>query len=190
MPHVHTSAEVIEPEVDERRLYWVGPMTVVAATLAVWVVQHIFLFILPPLPEFSGRILSSIEPALFTAVLVTLAVFVFAWVAEMASRPLRTFRRIALGALIVSCLPNVVGPITARVRVLCGAEAVVAILVNADPMKAIQRLSWRKRASMSSGQLNTTVKRDELSGTPDILTMRNLCWSVATSYPALTPPTP
>ena len=90
-------------------------MTVVAATLAVWVVQHICLFILPPLPEFSGRILSSIEPALFTAVLVTFAVFVFAWVAEMASRPLRTFRGIALGALIISCLPNVVGPISARV---------------------------------------------------------------------------
>ena len=112
---VDVQPTAVEPEVDERRLYWVGPMTVVAATLAVWMVQHICLFILPPLPAFSGRILSSIEPALFTAVLVTLAVFVFGWVAEMASRPLRTFRRIALGALIVSCLPNVLGPIMARV---------------------------------------------------------------------------
>ena len=61
---VDLQSTAVEPEVDERRLYWVGPMTVVAATLAVWVVQHICLFILPPLPEFSGRILSSIEPAL------------------------------------------------------------------------------------------------------------------------------
>ena len=42
-----------------------------------------------------------------TGVLVSVAVMVFAIVAHEASRPVRTFQRIAAIALVLSCLPDV-----------------------------------------------------------------------------------
>jgi hypothetical protein len=96
-------------EIDLRRLYWVGPATVAVSVLAVWVVQQISLAILPPLPRFSGSVLNSNEPAIATAVLVTGAVFTFPIIVDAAVNPLRSFRRLALGVLLVSCVPNVFG---------------------------------------------------------------------------------
>jgi hypothetical protein len=49
----------------------------------------------------------SIEPMLFTGVLVTGAVAVFAVVAHEAVNPLRTFRRVALTALLLSFVPDI-----------------------------------------------------------------------------------
>ena len=102
-------------ELDLRRLYWVGPATVAASVLAVWIVQHISLTILPSsLPRFSGSVLSSNEPAVLTAILVTGAVLTFPIVVDWSSTPLRSFRRLALGVLIVSCIPNVIGLLSGR----------------------------------------------------------------------------
>lgn len=105
----------MERDVDPRRLYWVGPATIVAAILAVWVARQLLLAILPPLPKWSGGILRSIESEVLTGVLVTGAVLIFAIVVEIASRPLRTFRRIALVVLIVSCVPNLAGQVYNRI---------------------------------------------------------------------------
>ena len=90
--------------IDLRRLYWVGPATVAAATVVVRVLQASAVGILNP-PDRS--LLRSEEPALFTAVLVALAVIVFAIVGSEASRPMRSYRHIAFVALVLSCLPDV-----------------------------------------------------------------------------------
>jgi len=47
------------------------------------------------------------EPSVFTAVLVAIAVVVFAVVAGEATRPVRTYHRIAFVALVLSFLPDV-----------------------------------------------------------------------------------
>jgi hypothetical protein len=84
-------------EIELRRLAWVGPLTVAASVIAVWIVQRIGLAILPSsLPRFSGSVLNSNEPATVTAVLVTGAVLTFPIVADSSTNPLRSFRRLAL----------------------------------------------------------------------------------------------
>src|SRR5262245_35907001 len=89
------------------RLCWVGPITVATSVLAVSIVQLIVVRILTPLPRFSEAVLSSREPAIVTAVLVSAAVLVFAACVRLAADPVRTYRRIAFGALLISCVPNV-----------------------------------------------------------------------------------
>jgi hypothetical protein len=75
------------------RLLWVGPATVMAAVGAVVIVQlaALRMFDAPrPSP------LTSHEPAIFTAVLVSGAVVVFLGVLLEAANPAQTFSRIAL----------------------------------------------------------------------------------------------
>jgi hypothetical protein len=82
----------------------VGPTTVIASVIAVVVVQVIALWLFEwPL----GSPLSSHEPAIFTAVLVSGAVVVFLGVHLEAANPARTFSRMAFAALVLSLLPDV-----------------------------------------------------------------------------------
>jgi hypothetical protein len=105
-------------EIQARRLYWAGPVTVVSAVVGVWLVQQILLAILPSsLPRFSGSVLHSNEPALVTAVLVTAAVLTFAIVVDLATVPLRFFRRLSVGVLVLSCVPNLLGLLSGRVDI-------------------------------------------------------------------------
>ncbi len=85
-----------------------GPATVAASVVAVWIVQQISLAILPPLPRFSGSVLHSSEPTLLTAVLVAAAVLTFPMIVDSSVDPLRSFRRLALVVLLVSFIPNLV----------------------------------------------------------------------------------
>lgn len=96
---VQTSAHTF----DLRRLYWAGPVTVAAAVAAVRVLQVVAVAVLDPAER---SLLRSEEPAVLTAVLVTIAVVVFAIVGSETSNPIGVFRRIAFAALIVSCLPD------------------------------------------------------------------------------------
>ena len=91
-------------EIALRRLYWVGPATVATAVIVVRLLQVIEVAVLRP-PERS--LLRSAEPAAFTAVLVAIAVVVFAIVAREASQPLRTYNRVAFLALVLWCVPDV-----------------------------------------------------------------------------------
>jgi len=72
-------------EIEPRRLFWAGPATIAAAVAAVVLVQRLVLLTLTDLRKFSGN------------------------VADAASNPLRTFRRLALGVLVLSCVPNLYG---------------------------------------------------------------------------------
>lgn len=96
-------------EIVLRRLPWVGPATIVGAVAAVMAMQQLFLAVLRELPRFSGEILRSNEPAYATAFFVGGAVLIFPIVADAASNPLRTFRRVAFVVLVLSCIPNLYG---------------------------------------------------------------------------------
>jgi hypothetical protein len=58
--------------------------------------------------------LSSNEPAILTAVLVSAAVAVFALSVRRAVDPIRKYRQIAMTALIISFLPNVAAGLLMR----------------------------------------------------------------------------
>jgi hypothetical protein len=102
-------------ELEPRRLYWAGPATMAAAVAAVVAVQELSLLVLNDLPQFSGNILHSNEPAFATAFFTGWAVLIFPIVADAATNPLRSFRRLAFGVLIVSCIPNLYAGLGGRV---------------------------------------------------------------------------
>ena len=51
--------------------------------------------------------MNSNEPAIATAILVTGAILTFPVIVDWSLNPLQSFRRLAFGVLLVSCLPNV-----------------------------------------------------------------------------------
>lgn len=91
-----------------KRLLWVGPLTVAAAILGVLIIRIIAVALLRPDPMPMS--LSWSLPSLFTAVLVTAAVAVFALVARFARNPIRNYQIIAFVALLVSFLPDLAYP--------------------------------------------------------------------------------
>ncbi len=94
-------------EIDLRRLWLTGPFTVLASIAAVLVVRIVAVSILEP-SEFAPL---GWEPLIvFTAVLVTAAVLVFAVVARLATTPVRTYRRIAFVVLVLSLVPDFLLP--------------------------------------------------------------------------------
>jgi hypothetical protein len=96
------------------RLVWVGPLSVGTAVLAVVAIQEIAIRAISPLPRFCQAILSSAEPAILTAVLVSAAIAVFVLCVRWAEDPLRKYRQIAAAALLVSFLPNVAAGLLMR----------------------------------------------------------------------------
>jgi len=87
------------------RLLWLGPLTILASILGVLIVRVIAVAILRPDP--APLSLGWVMPTLFTLVLVTGAVLVFALVARFAKNPIRTYQMIALVFLLLSFLPDV-----------------------------------------------------------------------------------
>ncbi|HEV8393052.1 MAG TPA: hypothetical protein VGQ37_02210 [Vicinamibacterales bacterium] len=118
-------------EIVLRRLYWVGPATVGAAVAAVMAVQEASLLLLDDLPKFSGRILRSNEPAFAAALFVGCAVLIFPIVVDAAKNPLRTFRRLALGVLLVSCIPNSIAAFSRDAGIEWGMLALMVMHVVA-----------------------------------------------------------
>ena len=94
-------------DIELHRLRLVGPLTVLAAIAAVLGVRVVAVSILGPseLPALSWA-----GVIVFTTVLVTAAVLVFAVVARVAATPVRTYRRIALVALVLSFIPDFLLP--------------------------------------------------------------------------------
>ena len=88
-----------------RRLLWVGPLAVIASVIGILIVRIIAVAILQPNPQPMS--LTWGPPIIFTVVLVTAAVVVFALVARFIKNPIRTYQIIALVVLILSFLPDV-----------------------------------------------------------------------------------
>lgn len=87
------------------RLLWLGPLTILASILGVLTVRVLAVAILHPDPAPIS--LGWAMPTLFTLVLVTGAVLVFALVARFAKNPIRSYQIIALVFLLLSFLPDI-----------------------------------------------------------------------------------
>ena len=90
--------------IDVRRLLWVGPLVVVATTVA----NVIFTLVVTRLLGMSEEFPALTPPAIamFTGVGIIGAVIVFAIVARFAREPISLFRKIALAVLLVSLVPD------------------------------------------------------------------------------------
>ena len=88
-----------------KKLWWVGPLTVLAAVIGVLIVRAIAMAILTP-PYAPG--LEMIFISIFlTVVLCTAAVVVFALVGRFAKNPIRTYVIISVVFLVISFLPDI-----------------------------------------------------------------------------------
>ncbi len=94
---------------DLTRLFWVGPLTIAAAILAVLSVRVLAFAVLALPAAFPPLGWSPL--ILFTAFFVSVAVLVFAVVARRAADPARTYRKVALVALIASLVPDLLLPL-------------------------------------------------------------------------------
>ena len=92
-------------KIELRRLWWVGPLTILASILGVLIVRVIAVAILRPDP--TPMSLGWVMPVIFTFVLVTGAVLVFALVSRFAATPIRTYQIIAFVFLLISFLPDI-----------------------------------------------------------------------------------
>jgi hypothetical protein len=94
-----------ESKVDPGKLWWLGPLTILASIIGVLIVRILAVALIQPdpIPMSLGLVL----PPGFTFILVTGAVFVFALVARFTSRPVRIFQIIAFGFLLISLLPDI-----------------------------------------------------------------------------------
>jgi Family of unknown function (DUF6069) len=88
-----------------KKLWWIGPLTVLAAVIGVLIVRSVAMAILPP-PYAPG--LEMITPSIvLTVILCTGAVLVFALVARFAKKPVRTYIIISSVFLVISFLPDI-----------------------------------------------------------------------------------
>ena len=106
-----TSSRTISRRATLTHLGWTGPVTVALNLFAVTVLQRLALAVLPPGSAFMTAVLTSKEPGILTAGLVTAGVTVFAVCVLAAAEPVRLYRRIAFGVLLLSVAPNVAVPL-------------------------------------------------------------------------------
>jgi len=92
--------------VDVRRLVWAGPLTTLVSVTAVLAVRLVAVVWLRPNP--ASVVLGWTAPTVDTVLLVSFAVLTFAAITLTSDEPVRTFRRVAAGALGASFIPIVV----------------------------------------------------------------------------------
>ena len=110
------------------RLVWVGPLAIVAATIANVVLQQLAVAVLRPDPAFLP--LTLMPPIIFTVIGVLGAVIVYALVGRFARNPNALFRRIALVTLVVSFVPDILVLITGFNPGTTLANVVVLMLMH------------------------------------------------------------
>jgi len=88
-----------------KKLWWAGPLTVLAAIIGVLIVCAIARVILPS-PYAPGLEMIMI-PIILTLVLCTGAVIVYALVGRFAKNPVRTYIIISAVFLVISFLPDI-----------------------------------------------------------------------------------
>lgn len=91
-----------------KKLWWAGPLTVLAAIVGVLIVRAIAMAILPA-PYAPGLAMVMI-PIILTLVLCTGAVIVFALVGRFSKNPVRTYLIISSVFLVISFLPDLMVP--------------------------------------------------------------------------------
>jgi hypothetical protein len=123
-----TSSTSSAQRISFARLLWVGPLAIIAATIANVLLQQIAVAVLRPDPAFLP--LSLMAPIIFTVVGVLGAVIVFAVAARFAHKPIQLFRRIALVTLFVSLIPDILMYITGFNPGTAIANVVVLMLMH------------------------------------------------------------
>jgi hypothetical protein len=88
-----------------RRLAWVGPLAVAAATAANEVSRRLLLAVVPGVaPDYIALDASAV--AMMTVLFTAAAVGVFAAVAKLSVQPIRTYQIVAVVALVLSMFPD------------------------------------------------------------------------------------
>ena len=88
-----------------KKLWWAGPLTVLAAIIGVLIVRAIAMLVLQP-PYAPGLAMIAL-PIMLTLILCTGAVIVYALVGRFAKNPVRTYVIISAVFLVISFLPDV-----------------------------------------------------------------------------------
>ncbi len=122
-----SSAHPIE-RIAVNRLLWVGPLTILAATVANIIIQQLAVAVLNPDPAFLP--LTVVPPIIFTVVGVVGAVIVYAMIGRFSQQPVRLFRRVALVALVVSFIPDILMLVTGFNPGTTAANVAVLILMH------------------------------------------------------------
>jgi hypothetical protein len=88
-----------------KKLWWVGPLTVLASIIGVLIVRAIAMAIL--LPPYAPGLAMIMIPIVLTLVLCTAAVVVYALVGRFTKNPVRTYIIISSVFLVISFLPDI-----------------------------------------------------------------------------------
>ena len=88
-----------------KKLWWAGPLTVLAAILGVLIVRTIARAILPS--PYAPGLEMIMLPVMLTLILCTGAVIVYALVGRFAKNPVRTYVIISAIFLVISFLPDI-----------------------------------------------------------------------------------
>ena len=88
-----------------KKLWWVGPLTVLSAIVGVLIVRTIAMAILHP--PYAPGLAMILLPIMLTLILCTGAVIVFALVGRFAKNPVRTYIIISSIFLVISFLPDI-----------------------------------------------------------------------------------
>ncbi|MEP7137173.1 MAG: DUF6069 family protein [Chloroflexota bacterium] len=88
-----------------KKLWWAGPLTILAAIIGVLIVRTIARVVLTP--PFAPGLEMLMLPIVLTLILCTGAVLVFALVGRFAKNPIRTFIIISAVFLVISFLPDI-----------------------------------------------------------------------------------
>ncbi|HEV8396386.1 MAG TPA: DUF6069 family protein [Vicinamibacterales bacterium] len=100
--------QVGKNDINSATLWWAGPLTVVVSVLLVFATRAVA-FALVDLPaDFPPLTYGGL--AFFTVMLVGLGVLVFVGCAMWSAQPISLYRRIALGALVLSMVPDALLP--------------------------------------------------------------------------------
>jgi len=91
--------------IELKKLWWVGPLTVLSAIIGVLIVRTIARMILQP-PYAPGLAMIAL-PIVLTLILCAAAVVVFALVGRFARKPVRTYLIISIIFLLISFLPDI-----------------------------------------------------------------------------------
>ena len=88
-----------------KKLWWAGPLTVLAAIIGVLLVRAIAVAILPA--PYAPGLAMIMLPIVLTLILCTSAVLVFALVGRFTKNPVRTYLIISSIFLVISFLPDI-----------------------------------------------------------------------------------
>ena len=104
------SSQAPSDQVAYSRLLWAGPLAIVAAVVVNIIIQQIAVAVLQPDPQFMPLTLGAVST--FTVMGMLGAVIVYAVLGRVSRRPVALFRRVALIALVVSLIPDILMAIT------------------------------------------------------------------------------